>query len=250
MTTFSRFKWFLLGTVFLIAVWYIASLFVGSSLIFPAPHSVLVQIFELASSGKLFLYLWQTFYKAFLGLFLALLIGLVLGFLIGVFRSFYELFRPLLMVIRSVPIVSWLSTVILLWGIGSKSVIFIVFITLLPLAIFNIAEGVRTVDIRLLEMAKVYSVKKKKVFVKIYLGSLLPFLLSTINLSIGGMWKAAIVSEYLIGDNGLGLQIFQSKFYVDTPKVFAFTLSAVVFGLVLELIFSSIWERYFGEKSS
>lgn len=244
-----RSKWFLLGIVFLICLWYIVSFLVGSSLIFPNPKLVFAQIFELAKTGQLFIYLWQTFYKAFVGLLLALLLGLFLGFVIGISQRLYELFRPLLMIVRSVPIVSWLSTVILLWGIGWKGVVFIVFMTLLPTVIFNVAEGVRSVDIRLLEMAKVYSVPRKKIFNKIYLGSILPFLLSAINVSIGTMWKAAIVSEYLIGDSGLGLQIFQSKFYIDTPRVFAFTLSAVLFGLIFELIFSWLWERYFSEKS-
>ncbi len=246
----SRSKWFLLGIVFLICFWYMISFLVGSSLVFPNPNLVVAQIFELAKTGQLFIYLWQTFYKAFLGLILALLTGLFLGFVIGISQRLYELFRPLLMIVRSVPVVSWLSTVILLWGIGWKGVVFIVFMTLLPTVVFNIAEGVRAVDVRLLEMARIYSVSKKRVFEKIYLGSVLPFLLSAINVSIGTMWKAAIVSEYLIGDSGLGLQIFQSKFYIDTPKVFAFTISAVLFGLVLELIFSSLWERYFSEKST
>lgn len=245
-----RSKWFLSGIIFLLCLWYIASILVGSSLIFPGPDLVFAQIFKLAKTGQLFVYLWQTFYKAFLGMLLALLIGLLLGFAIGISQKLYELFRPLLMIVRSVPIVSWLSTVILLWGIGWKGVVFIVCVTLLPGVIFNIAEGVRSVDVRLLEMAKIYSVRKRKIFQKIYLGSILPFLLSAINVSIGTMWKAAIVSEYLIGDSGLGLQIFQSKFYIDTPSVFAFTISAVLFGLALELIFSLFWERYFGEKSS
>lgn len=231
-------------------VWYVISICVRSSLIFPGPDLVFARIFELAKTGHFFIYLWQTFYKAFIGLLLALLVGLFLGFIIGISQKLFELFRPLLMVVRSVPIVSWLSTVILLWGIGWKGVVFIVFMTLLPTVIFNIAEGVRSVDVRLLEMAKIYSVPKRKVFKKIYLGSILPFLLSAVNVSIGTMWKAAIVSEYLIGDSGLGLQIFQSKFYIDTPKVFAFTLSAVLVGLLLELIFARLWERYIGEKSS
>lgn len=244
----SRSKWFLFGIVFLICLWYTVSFLVGSSLIFPSPKLVFAQILEVTKTGQLFLYLWQTFYKAFLGLLLALLVGLFVGFIIGLSQKLYELFRPILMIIRSVPIVSWLSSVILLWGIGWKGVVFIVFMTLLPTVIFNISEGVKSVDVRLLEMAKIYSVPRKRIFQKIYLGSVLPFLLSAINVSIGTMWKAAIVSEYLIGDSGLGVQIFQSKFYIDTPRVFAFTLSAVIFGLIFEMIFSWLWERYFGEK--
>lgn len=249
MMNSSRFKWLLIGFILLIFIWQAVSFLFKSSLVFPAPADVFEEIIELIKSGKLFIQLLQTFYKAFLGLFLALLIGLITGFFVGIFRALFELLRPVLMVLRSVPVVSWLSTVILLWGIGWKGVVFIVFMTLLPVVIFNVAEGVRSVDIKLIEMAKVYNVPRPKMFKSIYAGSVLPFLLSAINISIGTMWKAAIVSEYLIGDSGLGLQIFQAKFYVDTPKVFAYTVSAIFFGLLLEIIFYNIWERFFGEKA-
>jgi len=75
------------------------------------------------------------------------------------------------------------------------------------------------------------------------MGSVWPFLLSSLKLSIGSMWKVAIVAEYLIGETGLGVQIMQAKFYVNTTEVFSYTLVAVVFGLVLEALFSLLWER-------
>ncbi|WP_245530507.1 ABC transporter permease [Pseudothermotoga thermarum] len=193
--------------------------------------------------------LFNTFAKAILSLSLALLVGTLLGFLMGIFNWFNLMFKPLAMVLRSVPIVSWLSTVLFLWGIGWRSVVFIVFMTLLPQIMFNVAEGVRTIDVKLVEMAKVYNVPKRKVFKTIYMGSLVPFLVSAINVSIGTMWKSAIVAEYLLGGTGLGVRIQEAKFFINTPRVFALTLSAVFVGLGLEFVFSWLWEKKLYGKS-
>ncbi len=236
---------FALGLIFFLLCWVLISKLIASDLIFPGPMPVFRKLIELVRTGELFVPLMKTFVKALLGMLLALGVGLVSGFIMGSSPYFYELVKPLAMALRSVPIVSWLSTVILLWGIGWKGPTFIVFISLLPLIMFNVAEGVRSVDSKLLEVARVYEVSKWRVFKDVYLGSVLPFLLSSIDVSIGVMWKSAIVAEYLVGDSGLGVQISWSKFYIDTPRVFAYTITAVVCGLTLEGVFSLMQRRVY-----
>lgn len=243
MRSSSRFKFFCLGIVLLLVLWFSVSRFVSSNLVFPGPEKVLIDVYQLFMDGKLFKPVGLTFLRAFLGMGLALLVGTIFGFAMGASERVYLLLQPLNMVIRSVPIVSWLSTVILAWGIGWRSVVFIVFVSLLPIVTFNVCEGVRIVDKKLLEMATIYSVPKLKIFKAIYMGSVWPFLLSSLKVSIGNMWKVAIVAEYLVGESGLGVQIMQAKFYVNTAEVFAYTLVAVVCGLILETVFSFLWER-------
>ncbi len=251
MTISSPIKWFLLGLVVVLTAWFaISNFLIRSPFIFPGPDLVLKEMWKLAKTGELFTSLFNTFLKAILGLSLSLLVGVFLGFLMGIFNWFNLMFKPFAMVLRSVPIVSWLSTVLFLWGIGWRSVLFIVFVTLLPQIMFNVAEGVRSVDVKLVEMAKIYRVSKRKIFKSIYLGSLLPFLVSAINVSIGTMWKSAIVAEYLLGGTGLGVRIQEAKFFINTPRVFALTLSAVVVGLGLEFAFSWLWEKKLYGKGS
>jgi len=243
MKNSSRFEFSVLGVLLLFVVWFVVSKLVSSDLVFPGPEKVLLHSYRLLVEGKLLGPVGLTFLRAFFGMGLALLVGTILGFLMGLSERIYLLLQPLNMAIRSVPIVSWLSTVILAWGIGWRGVVFIVFVSLLPIVTFNVCEGVRVVDKKLVEMAKVYSLPKWKIFRAIYMGSVWPFLLSSLKLSIGSMWKVAIVAEYLIGETGLGVQIMQAKFYVNTTEVFSYTVVAVAFGLILEALFSFLWER-------
>jgi NitT/TauT family transport system permease protein len=155
----------------------------------------------------------------------------------GISRRFEEWIRPSTMVLRSMPVVSWLSSVIVIWGMGWQAPIFIIVTTLLPLIIYNIAQGVKSIDVKLIEMAHVYQVPNAKIFKQIYLGSIVPFLLSSVRVSLGTMWKVAIVAEFMAGDSGLGIEISWAKFYLETPTVFAFTSVAVLSGFLLEFLF-------------
>ena len=58
------------------------------------------------------------------------------------------------------------------------------------------------------------------------------------------MWKVAIVAEYLAGNKGIGVELSWAKFYLNTPKVFAYTMLAVLAGLSLEKVFDFLWEVY------
>jgi len=230
----------ILGVCFLFGGWWILSTIISEPLILPSPLLVAERILSLTVEGSLLPALFMTFFKALEGLGIALMIGTPVGLLMGISRKAEEWLRPTTMVIRSMPVVSWLSSVIVIWGVGWRAPLFIIVTTLLPLIIYNVAQGVKSIDMKLIEMARVYRISRKKVFTRIYLGSIVPFLLSSIRVSLGTMWKVAIVAEFMAGDSGLGIQISWAKFYLETPKVFAFTAVAVISGLLLEYLFDSI----------
>ena len=230
----------ILGVCFLFGGWWILSTIISEPLILPSPLLVGERILSLTVEGSLLPALFMTFFKALEGLGIALMIGTPVGLLMGISRKAEEWLRPTTMVIRSMPVVSWLSSVIVIWGVGWRAPLFIIVTTLLPLIIYNVAQGVKSIDMKLIEMARVYRISRKKVFTRIYLGSIVPFLLSSIRVSLGTMWKVAIVAEFMAGDSGLGIQISWAKFYLETPKVFAFTAVAVISGLLLEYLFDSI----------
>jgi NitT/TauT family transport system permease protein len=242
---------FTLGFISIGILWEVAFVFFGSSLILPSLKEVFEKLLNIIITIKAWQSLSATIGKAFFGLFLALFIGVPLGFLVG-FNPFIEhLFFPGLIILKSVPLISWLTSILILWGIGWQAPVFIVFITLLPVIIYNIAYGVKTVDKQLLEIVRLVHLPIRKAITGIYLPSLVPFLISSVEISIGTMWKSAIAAEFLAGESGIGVQIAWSKYYVDTPTVFAFTLFAIIIGLIIEFtlkwIFSgSLFKRWKG----
>jgi len=232
--------------LFLIALgWELASLWFRSSLVLPSLSEVFAAFFGLLNDPSLWMHLSSTFFKAFFGLFLALAIGLPLGVLIGLSAFFSQLLLPALVLLKSVPIISWLTSILILWGIGWKAPVFIVLVTLLPIVIYHAANGIKTVDKQLLELVKLNNLPFRKAFSGIYLPSIVPFIVSSVEISIGTMWKTVVAAEFLAGEKGIGVQIAWNKYYVQTPVVFAYTLFVIIIGLGLEILLNAFFSSPF-----
>jgi len=222
------------GIIIFLTLWQLLALFFGWSIILPSPREVLPTMVHLLLQPDTGIALAQTAWKVLLSLTMVLLIGIVLGLLLGLVNPLYEMMRPIIMVIQAVPVISWLTLVIFAWGIGWRGPVFITFLALLPMALLTTVSGVRNLDQKLLEMARVYKVSGTSILKDIYIGSLLPFVAAIIDVSIGQAWKVILVTEYLCGNSGLGVKILSARYAVDSNGVYAYTLLAVILGIITE----------------
>ncbi|MBN1430380.1 MAG: ABC transporter permease [Anaerolineae bacterium] len=234
----------LIGIGLMIAVWHMGAMLLNKSIV-PTPVATLRYMGGLLASGEVVAAAGQTAWKAFLALFLAVLIGMPLGLCLGLSDTLYDVFRPLLMVIQAVPVIAWLSLVIFAWGIGWRGPVFLTFLSLLPISVLTTISGVHNLDKNLLEMARLYRVPRRKVFGTIYLGSLLPFAVAILDVSIGQAWKTILVVEYLCGGSGLGVKILMARMNIDFPGGWALTLIAVLLGLATERLIKFGLKRIF-----
>ncbi|MBO8160998.1 MAG: ABC transporter permease [Thermosipho sp. (in: Bacteria)] len=227
---------FLYGLLIFIVFWWGLSLLINSSFILPTPTQVGKVFFEIIQTEILWASLLSSIYKGIIALFLTIVLGFLFGFFMGICDVCFNLLRPIFTVFQSVPVISWLVLVIFLWGIGTKGPIAITVLSLLPNTTFAVAYGVKNTDKSLIEMAKVYKVSKKKIVKDLYLGSVVPFILTALEVVSGNLWKVIFVSEYLCGKSGIGVQIAWARQYVDIPKVYALTIFAILLGILSERI--------------
>ena len=225
---------FMAGIGLFLLIWEIWARWILPGIILPEPAIVGQELIHLMGDSLVYQAAFQTLWKVLFALGLVLVLGIILGLMLGLSSAFYQMMRPIIMIIQAVPVVSWLSLVIFSWGIGWRGPIFIAFLSLLPMALLTTVSGVTNLDRKLLEMARVYQVPRRRVIKDIYLGSLLPFIVAIVDVSIGQTWKVILVAEYLCGNSGLGVEILSARYYVDIPKVYALTLLAVILGLITE----------------
>ncbi|MBN2219258.1 MAG: ABC transporter permease [Kosmotogaceae bacterium] len=223
--------------------WFIASVIVSSDLLLPGPLETMDEFLRIVSSSRGWSDIAETCSKAFLGLFIALGLALSIGFFMGIIDILYELIKPIVVILQSIPIVSWLALAIFWWGVGFSSPVYIVFLTLFPVFTINVAEGVRNVDKKLVEMAKIYKIPKSRVFAKIYLASAFPFIVSSMRVGIGIMWKSVAVAEFMVGASGIGRAMSDAKYSINIERVFAYTLILVVLGILTERLLDMIIKR-------
>lgn len=86
--------------------------------------------------------------------------GSVLGVLTAVSRVLYELFMPLLTVVRSTPVASFIILA-LVWIKRDNVAVFIAFLMVLPILWGNVSRGIAECDRDLIEMAHIFRFSKK-----------------------------------------------------------------------------------------
>lgn len=224
----------LLGAILFLIIWQLLAVYLDANTIIPGLGKIFGELTVLIGKKTFLQAVVSTISKVMAALLLTLLIGLPLGLLLGINDKLFDMFRPIIMVIQAVPVISWLTLVIFAWGIGFKGPIFITFLSLFPIALLTTVSGVRNLDKNLLEMAALYRVPRWQVIKDIYLGSLLPFIIAILDVTLGQAWKVILVSEYLCGNSGLGVLILAARYEVNPPKVWALTFLAVLLGLLTE----------------
>ncbi|MFN3691275.1 MAG: ABC transporter permease [Fervidobacterium sp.] len=227
---------YIIGIFVIFFLWTIASYVVSSSLILPDPITILNTIIKELTNHTLWFNLFYTLSKIFVVLVLVIFVGVFIGFLIGISERLFNIFRPAILFIQAFPIITWLALVMFIWGVGWTGPVVVSFLSLVPHAILSTAIGIQTTDKRLLEVAKVYGVNRYKVIKDIYLGSLIPQIVSTLQVVIGNVWKVVVVSEYMCSDRGVGVLIAWARQSVAVEKVYAYTVIIISIGLIVENI--------------
>jgi NitT/TauT family transport system permease protein len=233
------------GFIVIYTVWQGLAFFIGKPIIIPTPADTIRVTFQYICCNAILISIGQSTEKVILVLFLSIVIGFPIGLLLGKSTWFYEIFRPFIMVIQAVPVISWLTLVIFTWGVGWKGPIFISTLSLLPMSILTTISGVHNLDHGLMEMAYFYRIPGDRILKQIYLGSLFPFIMAILDVNIGQAWKIILVTEYLCNGNGLGERIMMARMNLDTSGVWALTLIAVFLGIFTDLLSKQILKKVF-----
>ena len=162
------------AALFWIFIWFIASRAVGSELLLPSPTVTLARLWELALKGSFWLAVLQSLLRIIAGCALGIAAGSILGVLTAMSRVLYELFTPLLTVVRSTPVASFIILA-LVWIKRDNVAVFIAFLMVLPILWGNVSLGIAECDRDLIEMAHIFRFSKEDMLKKIYLPSVRPY---------------------------------------------------------------------------
>ena len=229
-------------------LWQLASMAIGLPLLLPSPLAVLLRLGQLCTGADFWLTVASSLLRILLGFLLGVLFGTALAGLCWRFRLIDALARPLLGVLKSTPVASFIILA-LVWVKTTWLATVISFIMVLPLIYANVREGIDSADRQLLEMAQVFRLSRRKTFRYCYLPAILPFFLSAISSALGFAWKSGIAAEVLGRPaRAIGSQIYDSKIYLETPDLFAWTLVVILLSVLLERL-AVRFVRWAGKRS-
>lgn len=207
-----------------------------SELILPSPENTILAVGELFTKTDFLAIIGSTIIRGVTGFAISFVLAMTLGIIAGVNSKFNAFLQPILVTIRSTPVIS-LILLALIWFDVNKVPVFIALLTMFPFICTNIIEGIHNIDTDLVEMAGVYKVSQYRIIREIYIPGITPFIFSGISSAMGFGWRAIIIGEVLSQpEYGIGSFMQDAQTYLLVDKVIAWTIIAVALSYLFERI--------------
>ena len=236
----NKFVLFALGTLFVILLWVICSLlFDKNGAIFPNPVLTMEQFGVILADPYTYQCLGYTFLRMLMGFSLSFVVALLFGVLAGNNENVYQFFKPLMVVIKSIPTVALVFLFLVM--INAKNApIFVVFVICFPILYEGVVGGIKNVSDDVIDASKVDGANYIKATWYIKLPLAIPYIIVSMVSSFALSFKIEIMAEVITGytRNGLGSVIHFTQ--VDDPSnmagIFAYSLLAIIIMLLVSLI--------------
>jgi len=214
-----------------------------SPLLFPSPIAVFDQLIRGITSGVFFKHGLYTVGATVIGFVLGSLMGFVIGVLVSQFDVFNRLIYPYVVALQTVPKVA-LAPIIIVWfgfGIGSK-VFMSMLICFFPVAV-NTIEGLNSVRPEQIMLMRSYRSTRWQIFRIVQLPSALPYIFAGLNIGIVLSIIGTIVGEFVGTTTGLGRVLLDYNYAFDIAGVFATLIVLSLIGVVLHAIVRAVHHR-------
>lgn len=216
----------------LIAIWWLAAT-VTHPLILPAPPAVLFAWFDIVLSGELPVALFLSFQALVIGLGLALIVGISVGVTIGWFRRVGRVGDTILALLLVMPMVGLIPTLIVTLGLGLEVRVATVFLFAVPIIAMNSFAGTRSVDAKLIEMARSFGTGNRHMIGEVFVPAAMPGIAAGVRLGIGRAVVGMVTAELLIISVGVGLLIQRYSSLYQTAALYATILTIIVLGVLM-----------------
>jgi sulfonate transport system permease protein len=197
--------------------------------VLPAPSKVIATAVKLATTDGLLNDLGVSLLRAASGFAIGAGVGFALGTLVGFSRIAEAAIDRSVQMIRAIPFLAVLPLVIVWLGVGEAEKIFLVALGVTFPVYINTTLGIRQVDPKLIELARVQGLGRFELIRRIILPGALPSILTGVRYALATAWLALVVAETIGAQSGIGFLAMDAREFLRTDVI---VLTIVIYALI------------------
>ncbi len=216
---------FVLGT----AVWTgVVELFNLPLYILPTPSEILNGF--VTEIGFFIPHAQATILEALFGWVIGNIIGITLGLVMAESRGLRISFYPYLIALRSIPVIAFAPLLILWMGLNIWPILATATITTFFPTLVNSIAGFSSTDQLTEELMHSLDASRWQIFRHVKIYNAMPYIFSSLKITVALSMIGAVVGEWLAADQGLGYLIVVANNQIDTVLLFRSIILIGLFG--------------------
>jgi NitT/TauT family transport system permease protein len=228
----------ILSAVILFGAWEIAGR-IPVSYAFPTFFESMDALWRMTFDGTMLKAYTETLKPLVIGVAISAVFGIAIGLWVGLSNTFDWLFSPIFIVMQAAPLAALIPLLVMAYGIGLTSKVFVVCIMAMPVIVLNTSGAVRNTPESIKEMGRSYLASDLSIILRIIIPAASPVIFAGLRLGVSAGFIGAILSELKITPTGVGDIITYSRSIADYPSMYAAIFSIIL----LAVLFLNLLEK-------
>ena len=205
-----------------------------------SPSRICKTIVDMHKNGSLMMHVGTTLWETLAGFAIAVIVGYTVALLLWWSEFLRKVLEPYIVVLNSLPKIA-LGPIIIVWfGAGTKSIIFMAIIITIIVTIITMQNGFLATEKSKILLMNSLGASKMQTLIKLVIPASIPTFVSCLKINVGMAWIGSIMGEYLVSKQGIGYlivyggQVFRLDLVMASTVILC-TLAGVMYALVVML---------------
>lgn len=214
------------------------------TMLLPPLSSIIERMFEILPTASFLSALGETARAFLIGTGIAIVIGVPLGILMGQSILMDRMLLPWVNMFLSAPLTALVPVLMILFGIGEKTVIITTVLFAIWIIVLDARAGVKQISPSLVEMASCFGASRWQTFRKIYFWAALPEILAGVRIGFVRAVKGVIIGQLLVSIIGFGrlFELYSANFLME--PFWAILLVLFFFAFLISELLSMLERRF------
>jgi NitT/TauT family transport system permease protein len=221
-------------------VWQAYATWVANPLLFPTLTETLAALWEAVTRGPLIERTLTSIQVLLMGYGIGLALAAVFTTLAVSTRVGTDLLSTLTSMFNPLPAIALLPLALLWFGLGYKSLVFVIIHSVLWAVALNTHSGFTSVSPTLRMAGQNIGLRGLSYVAFLLVPAAFPSILTGLKIGWAFAWRTLIAAELVFGvssrSGGLGWFIFENRNQLETASVFAGLFTVIIIGLVVESV--------------